>query len=87
MSPLLYLQPALRKRYSGDPDQALAAWTGDASAWPADDRKAARALLPKVRADTAAWLVREKHLPAAQAQQVAAAIVTAWVDARLDFDS
>ncbi|BBJ95342.1 lysozyme inhibitor LprI family protein [Xanthomonas campestris] len=87
VSPLLYLQPALRKRYSGDPDQALAAWTGDASAWPADDRKAARALLPKVRADTAAWLVREKHLPAAQAQQVAAAIVTAWVDARLDFDS
>ncbi|WP_349655841.1 lysozyme inhibitor LprI family protein [Xanthomonas sp. 10-10] len=85
VSPLLYLQPALRKRYGDDPDKAIAAWDGDGSQWPAADRKAVRALLPKVRADTAAWLVREKQLPARQADQVAAAIVAAWVNVRLNF--
>ncbi|MCC8442200.1 lysozyme inhibitor LprI family protein [Xanthomonas cannabis] len=85
VSPLLYLQPALRKRYGNDPDKAIAAWSGNDSDWPAADRKAVRALLPKVRADTAAWLVREKQLPAEQAEQAAAAIVAAWVNARLDF--
>ncbi|MCD0247747.1 DUF1311 domain-containing protein [Xanthomonas melonis] len=85
VSPLLYLQPALRKRYGDDPDKAVAAWSGDDSDWPAADRKAVRALLPKVRADTAAWLVREKRLPEKQAQEAAAAIVAAWVDARLNF--
>ncbi|WP_115528718.1 MULTISPECIES: lysozyme inhibitor LprI family protein [Xanthomonas] len=85
VSPLLYLQPALRKRYGDDPDQAIAAWDGNDSEWPAADRKAVRALLPKVRADTAAWLVRAKKLPAKQADQAAAAIVAAWVNARLDF--
>lgn len=87
VSPLLYLTPALRKRYGEDPDKAIAAWTGEDSDWPAAQRKAVRALLPKVRADTAAWLVREQRLPAKQAEQVAAAIVAAWVDARLDFAS
>ncbi|MCL1570875.1 lysozyme inhibitor LprI family protein [Xanthomonas nasturtii] len=87
VSPLLYLQPALRKRYGNDPDKAVAAWSGDDSQWPAADRKAVRTLLPKVRADTAAWLVREKHLPATQADQAAAAIVVAWVNARLGFDN
>lgn len=85
VSPLLYLTPALRKRYGDDPDKAIAAWTGEDSDWPAAQRKAVRALLPKVRADTAAWLVREKRLPAKQAEQAAAAIVAAWVNARLDF--
>ncbi|MFO3706272.1 lysozyme inhibitor LprI family protein [Xanthomonas codiaei] len=85
VSPLLYLQPALRKRYGDDPDKAIAAWSGEDSEWPAADRKAVRALLPKVRADTAAWLVREKRLPEKQAQQAAAAIVAAWVNARLNF--
>ncbi|NIK38799.1 uncharacterized protein FHY12_001084 [Xanthomonas arboricola] len=85
VSPLLYLTPALRKRYGEDPDKAIAAWTGEDSDWPAAQRKAVRALLPKVRADTAAWLVREKRLPAKQAEQAAAAIVAAWVNARLDF--
>ncbi|WP_126967650.1 lysozyme inhibitor LprI family protein [Xanthomonas arboricola] len=87
VSPLLYLTPALRKRYGEDPDKAIAAWTGEDSDWPAAQRKAVRALLPKVRADTAAWLVREKRLPAKQAEQAAAAIVAAWVNARLDFAS
>ncbi|MCC8475177.1 lysozyme inhibitor LprI family protein [Xanthomonas arboricola] len=87
VSPLLYLTPALRKRYGDDPDKAIAAWTGEDSDWPAAQRKAVRALLPKVRADTAAWLVREKRLPAKQAEQAAAAIVAAWVNARLDFAS
>ncbi|CAD1788668.1 hypothetical protein AE929_03955 [Xanthomonas arboricola] len=87
VSPLLYLTPALRKRYGEDPDKAIAAWTGEDSDWPAAERKAVRALLPKVRADTAAWLVREKRLPAKQAEQAAAAIVAAWVNARLDFAS
>lgn len=87
VSPLLYLTPALRKRYGEDPDKAIAAWTGEDSNWPAAQRKAVRALLPKVRADTAAWLVREKRLPAKQAEQAAAAIVAAWVNARLDFAS
>lgn len=87
VSPLLYLTPALRKRYGKDPDKAIAAWTGENSDWPAAQRKAVRALLPKVRADTAAWLVREKRLPAKQAEQAAAAIVAAWVNARLDFAS
>ncbi|MCC8559827.1 lysozyme inhibitor LprI family protein [Xanthomonas vesicatoria] len=87
VSPLLYLQPALRKRYGDDPDKAIAAWDGDDGEWPAADRKAVRALLPKVRADTAAWLVREKKLPATQADQAAAAIVAAWVSARLNFDN
>ncbi|UOS98243.1 lysozyme inhibitor LprI family protein [Xanthomonas arboricola] len=87
VSPLLYLTPALRKRYGDDPDKAIAAWTGEDSDWRAAQRKAVRALLPKVRADTAAWLVREKRLPAKQAEQAAAAIVAAWVNARLDFAS
>ncbi|CAD7384514.1 lysozyme inhibitor LprI family protein [Xanthomonas arboricola] len=87
VSPLLYLTPALRKRYGEDPDKAIAAWTGEDSDWPAAQRKTVRALLPKVRADTAAWLVREKRLPAKQAEQAAAAIVAAWVNARLDFAS
>ncbi|CAD0313959.1 lysozyme inhibitor LprI family protein [Xanthomonas hortorum] len=87
VSPLLYLTPALRKSYGDDPDKAIAAWNGEDSDWPAAQRKAVRALLPKVRADTAAWLVREKRLPAKQADQVAAAIVAAWVNARLDFAS
>ncbi|PPT77865.1 hypothetical protein XaplCFBP3122_04265 [Xanthomonas arboricola pv. populi] len=87
VSPLLYLTPALRKRYGEDPDKAIAAWAGEDSDWPAAQRKAVRALLPKVRADTAAWLVREKRLPAKQAEQAAAAIVAAWVNARLDFAS
>ncbi|MBB6574858.1 MULTISPECIES: lysozyme inhibitor LprI family protein [Xanthomonas] len=87
VSPVLYLTPALRKRYGEDPDKAIAAWTGEDSDWPAAQRKAVRALLPKVRADTAAWLVREKRLPAKQAEQAAAAIVAAWVNARLDFAS
>ncbi|MBB3759855.1 lysozyme inhibitor LprI family protein [Xanthomonas arboricola] len=87
VSPLLYLTPALRKRYGEDPDKEIAAWTGEDSDWPAAQRKAVRALLPKVRADTAAWLVREKRLPAKQAEQAAAAIVAAWVNARLDFAS
>ncbi|AKU50704.1 lysozyme inhibitor LprI family protein [Xanthomonas arboricola pv. corylina] len=87
VSPLLYLTPALRKRYGEDPDKAIAAWTGEDSDWPAAQRKAVRALLPKVRADTAAWLVREKRQPAKQAEQAAAAIVAAWVNARLDFAS
>lgn len=85
VSPLLYLQPALRERYGDDPDQAIAAWHGEERDWPAADRNAARALLPQVRRDTAAWLVREKRLPARQAEQVAAVIVAAWVDARLNF--
>ncbi len=87
VSPLLYLTPALRKRYGEDPDKEIAAWTGEDSDWPAAQRRAVRALLPKVRADTAAWLVREKRLPAKQAEQAAAAIVAAWVNARLDFAS
>ncbi|PPT94631.1 lysozyme inhibitor LprI family protein [Xanthomonas arboricola] len=87
VSPLLYLTPALRKRYGEDPDKAIAAWTGEDSDWPAAQRKAVRGLLPKVRADTAAWLVREKRLPAKQAEQAAATIVAAWVNARLDFAS
>ncbi|NJB80241.1 lysozyme inhibitor LprI family protein [Xanthomonas arboricola] len=87
VSPLLYLTPESRKRYGEDPDKAIAAWTGEDSDWPAAQRKAVRALLPKVRADTAAWLVREKRLPAKQAEQAAAAIVAAWVNARLDFAS
>ncbi|AVQ07958.1 TPA: DUF1311 domain-containing protein [Xanthomonas vasicola pv. zeae] len=83
VAPLLYLQPDLRKRYGNDPDQAISAWSGEDSDWPAAERKAVRALLPKVRADTAAWLVGEKRMPAKQADQVAAAIVAAWVNARL----
>ncbi|PPV07352.1 hypothetical protein XBLMG947_1367 [Xanthomonas bromi] len=84
VSPALYLQPELRKRYGKDPDQAIAAWSGEDREWPAAQRKAMRALLPKVRAETSTWLVREKRMPAKQADQVAAAIVAAWVNARLD---
>lgn len=85
VSPALYLQPELRKRYGNDPDQAIAAWSGEDSDWPVAERNAMRTLLPKVRAETAAWLASEKRMPARQAEQVAAAIVAAWVNARLDF--
>ncbi|KAB7772298.1 lysozyme inhibitor LprI family protein [Xanthomonas maliensis] len=88
VSPLLYLTPALRERYGDDPDQGILNWDAgeDDVQWPLAQRKAAAALLPEARKQTAAWLVREKQLPADQAQQAAAAIVAAWVNARLGFE-
>ncbi|WP_369979889.1 hypothetical protein [Xanthomonas bundabergensis] len=48
-------------------------------------RYAALAALSPARAATARWLIEHKAMPAQQAEQVAAAIVATWVDARIAF--
>ncbi|MBN6152164.1 DUF1311 domain-containing protein [Xanthomonas sp. AmX2] len=90
VSPLLYLQPQLRKRYSGDAASAIDDWSGEGAgdegrdiAWPDSQRKRALALLPQVRQATASWLQGDKRLAPAQAAQAAAAIVDVWVVAHL----
>lgn len=91
MSPLLYLQPELRKRYSGDAVSAIEGWSGEGAGdedrdieWPDSQRKRALALLPQARQVTARWLQDHKRLAPAQASQVAAAIVDVWVVAHLE---
>jgi uncharacterized protein len=96
VSPLLYLDPALRQRYAGSPEAAIRDWDGaglgddDAGGadltWPQADRARALALLPQARAATADWLQRQRRLSAAQAAQAADAIVAIWVIARLQQD-
>ncbi len=83
-SPLLFLQRPQDAKPRRDPAAAIAAWH-DAALWPQADCKAALAALPPARAATARWLIAHKAMPAAQAEQVAAAIVAAWVDARIAF--
>ncbi|MET0548127.1 MAG: lysozyme inhibitor LprI family protein [Xanthomonas sp.] len=83
-SPLLLLQAPKQGDRPGDPAAAIAAWH-DAAMWPEADRKAASAALQPARAATARWMVAHKAMPAAQADRVAAALVAAWVGARIDF--
>lgn len=84
VSPLLFLQRPHDAKPRRDPATAIASWR-DAALWPQADRKAALAALQPARAATARWLIAHKAMPAAQAQQVAAAIVAEWVDARIAF--
>lgn len=81
-SPALFLQRPQDAEPRRDPAAAIGAWR-DAAAWPQADRTAALAALQPARAATARWLVEHKAMPQAQAEQVAAAIVAAWVDARI----
>lgn len=90
VSPLLYLSPALRKRYDGDAKTAIQTWNGEGQGdegadveWPDAQRKQALALLSQVCKVTADWLVQHKQLEPAQARQAAAAIVDIWVIAHL----
>lgn len=83
-SPLLLLQAPQQRDPPGDPAAAIAAWH-DSAMWPAADRKAASAALQPARDATARWMVAHKAMPAAQADRVAAALVAAWVDARIGF--
>ncbi len=84
-SPLLFLQRPQDAEPRRDPAAAIAAWH-DAALWPEADRKAALNALPLARAATAHWLIEHnKAMPAAQAEQVAAAIVADWVGARIAF--
>ncbi len=84
VSPLLLLKQPKGTEPPGDPAAAITAWH-DASLWPEADRKAALAALQPARAATAKWMIAHKAMPAAQAEQVAAALVAQWVDARIAF--
>ena len=83
-SPLLFLQRPQDAAPRRDPAAAIAGWR-DAALWPEADRKAALNALQPARATTARWLIEHKAMPAAQAEQVAAAIVADWVGARIAF--
>jgi uncharacterized protein len=83
-SPSLFLQRPQDAGPRRDPAAAIAGWR-DAARWPQADRKAALSALQPARAATARWLVEHKAMPQAQAEQVAAAIVADWVEARIAF--
>ncbi|WP_295919543.1 lysozyme inhibitor LprI family protein [uncultured Xanthomonas sp.] len=84
VSPLLLLKQPKGAEPPGDPAAAIAA-CHDASVWPQADRKAALAALQPARAAAAQWMIAHKAMPAAQADRVAAALVAAWVGARIAF--
>lgn len=83
-SPSLLLQRPQDAEPRRDPAASIAGWR-DAALWPQADRKAALAALQPARAATARWLVEHKAMPQAQAEQIAAAIVAEWVNARIAF--